>query len=105
MALRPLACTHPAAAAAPARLQPAPRAMAAAAAAGQVDAETFRRLYPHDYLRKFVEQGLRPDGRPLAAARPTSIGLGAVSTADARWAGWCRRVLLSGQDVCRQARR
>ncbi|KAI7841051.1 hypothetical protein COHA_005279 [Chlorella ohadii] len=57
--------------------------MAAAAAAGQVDADTFRRLYPDDYLRKFVEQGLRPDGRPLAAARPTSIGLGAVSTADA----------------------
>lgn len=57
--------------------------MAAAAAAGQVDADTFRRLYPDDYLRKFVEQGLRPDGRPLAAARLTSIGLGAVSTADA----------------------
>lgn len=57
--------------------------MAAAVAAGRVDADTFRRLYPDDYLRKFVEQGLRPDGRPLAAARPTSIGLGAVSTADA----------------------
>ncbi len=52
-----------------------------------MDADTFRRLYPDDYLRKFVEQGLRPDGRPLAAARPTSIGLGAVSTADARCAG------------------
>lgn len=60
--------------------------MAAAVAAAQVDANTFRRLYPDDYLRKFVEQGLRPDGRPLAAARPTSIGLCAVSTADARWA-------------------
>lgn len=64
-----------------------PAGMAAAAAApppgGELQAEAFQRLYPDQYLAQFVTRGLRPDGRPLALARPTSIGLGVVSTADA----------------------
>ena len=48
-----------------------------------MDANTFRALYPDQFLAKFVEAGVRPDGRPLGLPRPTSIGLGAVSTADA----------------------
>lgn len=48
-----------------------------------LQAEAFQRLYPDQYLAKFVAQGVRPDGRPLALPRATSIGLGVVTTADA----------------------
>lgn len=60
-------------------------AAAAAAPGGSeaLQAEAFQRLYPDQYLAKFVAQGLRPDGRPLALPRATSIGLGVVTTADA----------------------
>lgn len=65
------------------------QAMSAAAAAPAVpggsealQAEAFQRLYPDQYLAKFVAQGVRPDGRPLALPRATSIGLGVVTTAD-----------------------
>ncbi|KAL4422267.1 hypothetical protein ABPG75_008464 [Micractinium tetrahymenae] len=70
--------------------QPLPsQAMSAAAAAAApggseaLQAEAFQRLYPDQYLAKFVAQGVRPDGRPLALPRATSIGLGVVTTADA----------------------
>lgn len=53
------------------------------AASDVLQAEAFAKLYPEQYYAKFVSQGVRPDGRPLGAARPTSVGLGAVSTADA----------------------
>lgn len=58
-------------------------AAAAAAAPDTVNAEAFRRLYPEEYWAKFIAQSVRPDGRPLGRARPTSVGLGAVSSADA----------------------
>lgn len=60
--------------------------MAAVASLGptaDLQAEAFQRLYPDQYLAKFIAQGVRPDGRPLALPRATSIGLGVVSTADA----------------------
>lgn len=48
-----------------------------------LEADAFRRLYPAEYYAKFIAQSVRPDGRPLGVARSTSVGLGAVSTADA----------------------
>ncbi len=46
-------------------------------------AATFKRLYPDQYFARFVADGVRPDGRPLGRARATTIGLNAVTTADA----------------------
>ena len=46
-------------------------------------AGAFKRLYPDKYFARFVADGIRPDGRPLGRARATTIGLNAVSTADA----------------------
>ena len=46
-------------------------------------AAAFKRLYPDKYFARFVADGLRPDGRTLGRARATTIGLNAVSTADA----------------------
>lgn len=106
--------------------------MAASALSAGLQADAFQRIYPAEYFAKFAEQGVRPDGRPLAlprcadvcsissrfkldmvpspaqctpmvsadrplqqrqvltaprlavaCCRPTSIGLGVVSTADA----------------------
>lgn len=34
-----------------------------------LQADAFQRLYPDKYLTKFIEQGVRPDGRPLSLAR------------------------------------
>lgn len=56
---------------------------AAAGPGAELQAEAFQRLYPDQYLARFISQGVRPDGRPLALARATSIGLGVVHTADA----------------------
>jgi hypothetical protein len=45
------------------------------------DLHAFRRLYPSDFLLKFLSDGVRPDGRPLGRARPTSISIGKKFTA------------------------
>ncbi|KAK9834201.1 hypothetical protein WJX81_007772 [Elliptochloris bilobata] len=47
-----------------------------------LEPDAFRKLYPDQYYARFVAEGLRPDGRPLLQARPTTIALGAVSAAD-----------------------
>lgn len=39
-------------------------------------ADTFRRIQPQEYLRKFVQQNIRPDGRSFNAFRKTNINLG-----------------------------
>ena len=39
------------------------------ATAPDVQSEAFQRLYPDQYLAKFIDQSVRPDGRPLALAR------------------------------------
>lgn len=44
--------------------------------------EAFKKLYPEQYYKRFIESGIRPDGRTFGRARPATIGLGAVSTAD-----------------------
>eukprot|EP00887_Chlorella_sp_A99_P002376 scaffold10.g2376.t1 len=65
---------------APAAAEPA---VEPAAGGDTLQADAFRRLYPQQYFDRFIQQSVRPDGRPLGAARPTSIRLGVVSTADA----------------------
>lgn len=47
-----------------------------------LDADAFRKLYPEDYFKSFLEDGIRPDGRVLGRARPTTIGLNTISSAD-----------------------
>ena len=42
----------------------------------------FKQLYPQQFYQKFIENGIRPDGRPFGRARPTTIGLRAVETTD-----------------------
>lgn len=49
---------------------------------GQLDPDGFKKLYPEQFYKKFIENGIRPDGRVFGRARPTTIGLGAVETAD-----------------------
>jgi exosome complex component RRP43 len=42
----------------------------------------FRKIYPEEYYRKFLEQNIRPDGRGLAGVRKTVITLGSLQNAD-----------------------
>lgn len=49
---------------------------------GDLELEAFRRLYPSEFLHRFLEDSVRPDGRPLGRARPTSLTFAAVPTAD-----------------------
>ncbi|RUS15041.1 ribosomal protein S5 domain 2-type protein, partial [Endogone sp. FLAS-F59071] len=44
--------------------------------------DIFRRIQPHEYFRRFIEQNVRPDGRPLHKFRKTTLTVGAISTAD-----------------------
>jgi len=50
--------------------------------AANLDPDAFKKLYPEEFYRNFIESGIRPDGRAFGRARPTTIGLGAVETAD-----------------------
>ena len=45
-----------------------------------LDADSFRRLYPHEYFLRFLADGIRPDGRTLGTARATTIGLCTISS-------------------------
>ena len=45
--------------------------------------DAFKKLYPEQYYERFLANGIRPDGRTFGRARPTTIGLEAVSTTDA----------------------
>jgi len=45
-------------------------------------ASTFKAVHPGEYLRRFVAEGVRPDGRELWQFRKTVLNVGAVSTAD-----------------------
>jgi hypothetical protein len=47
-------------------------------AGGAVDmeVEAFKRLYPLQFFERYLNSNVRPDGRPLMRARPTSINLG-----------------------------
>ena len=56
---------------------------AEAPAGGALDADAFQRLYPAEYYKEFLSQGIRPDGRKFHEARETTVGVDVVSTADA----------------------
>ncbi|KAF9185441.1 Exosome complex component RRP43 [Haplosporangium sp. Z 767] len=45
-------------------------------------ASTFQKLHPIEYFRKFVSQGVRPDGRLLNGFRPTTVHVGVITTAN-----------------------
>ena len=45
--------------------------------------EVFSRIQPHEYLRRFLDQSIRPDGRPLDRFRKTLITTDSIATADA----------------------
>eukprot|EP01135_Chromosphaera_perkinsii_P011960 Nk52_evm13s2542 gene=Nk52_evmTU13s2542 len=45
-------------------------------------AETFKKVHPLEYYRKFVAEGIRPDGRGLTESRPVSIVCDCLSSAD-----------------------
>ncbi|KAF9434008.1 Exosome complex component RRP43 [Entomortierella beljakovae] len=45
-------------------------------------ASTFQKLHPTEFFRKFVSQGVRPDGRLLSSFRPTTIHHGVITTAN-----------------------
>ena len=47
-----------------------------------MEAAAYKRLYPHEYYAKFIEEAARPDGRPLGRARPMSVARGVVTTAN-----------------------
>lgn len=51
-------------------------------APGELQADAFKRLYPDQYFQRFVEQGIRPDGRTLTVCRAASIGVHSVAQAD-----------------------
>jgi len=61
---------------------PAGGAAPSSAPPDALQADAFRRLFPEQYYAAFVADGLRPDGRPLHRCRPTTVGLGAVASAD-----------------------
>eukprot|EP00798_Chlamydomonas_sp_ICE-L_P024102 gene24102-9677_t len=45
-------------------------------------ADAFKRLYPEQYFSRFVDDGIRPDGRVLGAGRETTVVAGVISVAD-----------------------
>lgn len=54
----------------------------AVAAAAEVEADAFKRLYPEQFFDRFLSAGVRPDGRPIGRARAVTVGMGAVSSVD-----------------------
>ncbi|KAI9322834.1 exosome complex exonuclease RRP43-like protein [Dichotomocladium elegans] len=45
--------------------------------------EVFSRIQPHEYLRRFLDQNIRPDGRTPTRFRKTLITTNTIATADA----------------------
>lgn len=48
-----------------------------------LDADTFQKISPAEYLRKFVTSGCRPDGRALNRGREVEVRTGAISSTTA----------------------
>eukprot|EP01116_Phalansterium_solitarium_P016804 TRINITY_DN3983_c0_g1_i2.p1 TRINITY_DN3983_c0_g1~~TRINITY_DN3983_c0_g1_i2.p1 ORF type:complete len:321 (-),score=23.88 TRINITY_DN3983_c0_g1_i2:12-905(-) len=44
--------------------------------------ESFRKIYPSEFYRKFLVHNVRPDGRSLSSVRQTTVSCGSISTAD-----------------------
>ena len=53
------------------------------AASQTLEPEAFKNLYPDLFFDRFLDNGIRPDGRTFGGARPVTIGPDAVGTADA----------------------
>ncbi|TPX55957.1 hypothetical protein PhCBS80983_g04905 [Powellomyces hirtus] len=47
-----------------------------------LDPETFKKIHPMEYHRRFLSQGVRADGRVLTKFRKAKISLGSISTAN-----------------------
>ena len=47
-----------------------------------LEAEAFRTIYPKQFFRRFLDGGVRPDGRETAAWRDASLGARVVANAD-----------------------
>lgn len=58
-----------------------PPAAAASGLAGEMEVEAYRRLFPLAFLERYLGESVRPDARRLSEARPTTVALGAVSSA------------------------
>ncbi|KAG9285349.1 hypothetical protein G9A89_010824 [Geosiphon pyriformis] len=46
------------------------------------EAENFRKIQPKEFVRKFLAQNIRPDGRVFRQFRKTTINLGQIKTAE-----------------------
>lgn len=44
-----------------------------------MEVEAFQRLDPENFYRRFVNNGVRPDGRGLRSVRPISVDVGVLS--------------------------
>ena len=47
-----------------------------------LEREAFKALYPREYLERFVERGVRPDGRQMGEARHADV---VIKYADEEW--------------------
>ncbi len=47
-----------------------------------LDADAFRKLYPDQFFARFLDDGIRPDGRTLGRSRATNIGIGTIASVD-----------------------
>ena len=45
--------------------------------------DAYKKLYPAEFYKRFIDNNLRPDGRPFGGGRPVTIGVGAIESADA----------------------
>jgi len=54
---------------------------AASGIAGEMEVEAYRRLFPVAFLERHLGESVRIDARRLREARPTTVALGAVSSA------------------------
>jgi exosome complex component RRP43 len=54
---------------------------AASGVAGEMEVEAYRRLFPVPFLERHLGESVRMDARRLREARPTTVALGAVSSA------------------------
>ncbi|CAG8626631.1 11524_t:CDS:2 [Dentiscutata erythropus] len=44
------------------------------------EAETFRKIQPQEYLLRFIQGNIRPDGRSLSQFRPTTVNQSCITT-------------------------
>ena len=45
--------------------------------------DAYKRLYPAEFYRQFIINGMRPDGRSFGTGRPVTIGVGAIESTTA----------------------